>query len=81
VTENKNTTAVISTRSSLICTPHRLLCGDKIENNEMGGACSLDGGGERHVQDFGGETDHRGDQGRDGRIILRWIFKKQYVGV
>jgi hypothetical protein len=28
---------------------------DKIEKNEMGGACSLDGGGERHVQGFGGE--------------------------
>ena len=27
----------------------------KIEN-EMGGACSAYGGGERHVQDFGGET-------------------------
>jgi hypothetical protein len=34
----------------MICTP------DNIEKNELGGACSLDGGGERHVQDFGGET-------------------------
>jgi hypothetical protein len=24
--------------------------------NEMGGACRSDGGGERRVQDFGGET-------------------------
>jgi hypothetical protein len=30
--------------------------GDKIEKNEMGGACSADGGGERRVQVFGGET-------------------------
>jgi hypothetical protein len=30
--------------------------GDKIEKNEMGGACRSDGGDERRVQDFGGET-------------------------
>jgi hypothetical protein len=30
--------------------------GDKIEKNEMGRACSEDGGGERCVQGFGGET-------------------------
>jgi hypothetical protein len=26
------------------------------------------------------ERDHRGDPHRDGRIILRWIFKKWDVG-
>jgi hypothetical protein len=30
--------------------------GDKIEKNEMGGAFSMDGGGERHVQGFGQKT-------------------------
>jgi hypothetical protein len=30
-------------RSFMICTPHPILCGDKIEKNEMGGACSADG--------------------------------------
>jgi hypothetical protein len=30
--------------------------GDKIEKDEMGGVCSSDGGRERFVQDFGGET-------------------------
>jgi hypothetical protein len=30
--------------------------GDKIEKHEMGGACSSDGGGERRVEGFGGET-------------------------
>jgi hypothetical protein len=30
--------------------------GDKIEKNEVGGACSAYGGGERRVQGFGGET-------------------------
>ena len=37
------------------------------------------------MQGFGGETlmerDHMGDQGVDGRIILRWIFSKLYVGL
>jgi hypothetical protein len=27
------------------------------------------------------ERDHWGDQGVDGRIILRWIFRKWNVGV
>ena len=30
--------------------------GDKIEKNEMGGACGTYGGRERCVQGFGGET-------------------------
>jgi len=30
--------------------------GDKIEKNEMGGACSMNGGEERRIQGFGGET-------------------------
>jgi hypothetical protein len=30
--------------------------GDKMEKNEMDGACSSDGGGERRAQGFGGET-------------------------
>jgi len=28
-----------------------------------------------------GERDHWGDPGVDGRIILRWIFRKWHVGV
>ena len=28
---------------------------DKIGKNEMGGACSAYGGGDRHVQGYGGE--------------------------
>jgi len=30
--------------------------GDKIEKNELGGACSMYGGDERRIQGFGGET-------------------------
>ena len=30
--------------------------GDKIETNEMGGACSVHGGDEMCTQGFGGET-------------------------
>ena len=57
--------------------------GDKIENNEMGGACSAYVGEERRVQWFGEEIlkerDDLGDQGLDGGIILRWIFRKWEV--
>jgi hypothetical protein len=45
------------TRSLMICTPVPQYCpGDKIENIEMGGACSAKGGEERHILGFGGET-------------------------
>jgi len=35
------------------------------------------------MQDFGGETgerDHMEDPGLDGKIILRWIFRKWGMG-
>jgi len=54
--------------------------GDKIEKNEMGGACSACGGrGEAYTGFWWGnlrERDYWGDRGLDGRIILRWIFRK-----
>jgi len=40
----------------MICTPHQYRSGDKIEKNEMGGACSAHGEEERCIQGFGGET-------------------------
>jgi hypothetical protein len=36
--------------------PTHHCAGDKIEKNEMGGLCSADGGRERRVKGFGGET-------------------------
>ena len=40
----------------MICTPHPIFAGDKMEKNEMGGACGTYGGRERCAQCFGGET-------------------------
>jgi hypothetical protein len=63
----------------MICTPHKYYSGDRIENNDMGGACSTYGR-EVHVAYrrfwWGNlrERDHLEDAGADVRIILRWIF-------
>jgi hypothetical protein len=40
----------------LYCSPTIVRVIKKIENNEMGGACSSDGEGERRIQDFVGKT-------------------------
>jgi hypothetical protein len=40
----------------MICTLTKYYAGDKIEKNEIGGACSAYGGRERRVQGFGRET-------------------------
>jgi hypothetical protein len=49
-----------------------------------GGACSTYEGEEKHIQGFGGgnmrERDHFEYPGVDGRIILKLVFRKWYVG-
>jgi len=63
----------------VICTPHQISFGDKIEYNDMGGACSTMGRGEAYTGLWWGnlrERDHLEDPGVDGRTILRWIFRK-----
>ena len=55
--------------------------GDQVENNEMGWACSMYGGGRGEVYTgfwWGNlkERDHLEDPGIDRRTILRWIFRK-----
>jgi hypothetical protein len=40
----------------MICTARPICSGDKIEKNEMGGACSAYEGVERHIQGDGGEN-------------------------
>ena len=45
----------------------------------MGGACCTCGGEERFIQGFDGETEGKiplGSPDVDGRIILKWIFRK-----
>jgi hypothetical protein len=50
--------------------------GDQIEKNVMGRICSEYGEGERRIQGSGRERDHTGDPGINGRIIIRWNFRK-----
>jgi hypothetical protein len=75
----------LTMRSLLIYILNQYFLGNRVEKNEMGGACSTYGGrGEAYTGIWWGnllERVHLGDPGVDGRIILRWIFWKLDVGV
>ena len=45
---------IVNVSASVLLTQY--CASDKIKRNEMGGVCRMFGGGERHVQGFGGET-------------------------
>jgi hypothetical protein len=64
----------------MVCTPYQYRAGDRIEKNEMGGACSTYGGRGGVCTGFWWgnlrERDRWRDPGIYGRIILGWILKK-----
>ena len=65
----------------MYCSPNTVR-GDKIENDEIGGACSAYGG-EAYTGFWWENLRERGhleDQDVDECIILRWIFRKWDVG-
>ena len=63
----------------MICTLHPIFSGDQIEKNEMGRVCSMYGEIRSLYRILMGKHEgknHLEDQGVDGRIILRCIFRK-----
>jgi hypothetical protein len=55
-----------------------------MEKNDMGGAVACIGERRGVYRVWWGnlkETDHMGDQVVDGRVLLRWIFRKWTLGV
>jgi hypothetical protein len=59
--------------SLMTFTSHPKYCsGDKIKKNEMGGACSAYGGGVVYIRVCWRNL----VRGVEGRIILRWTFRK-----
>ena len=55
----------------MICTAHQYCAGDKIEKNEMGGACGTYGRQKMGIQGFGGGNLRERDNFDDPRIDER----------
>jgi hypothetical protein len=66
-------------RNLMICTAPLYCSGDIIKKNEMGWTCSTFGERRGIYRVLVGnlrERDHMEDTGKDGKIILRWIFRE-----
>jgi hypothetical protein len=66
--------------SSIICTVHKILLGDQIEEDKIGGTCRKHGKDKKCVKNFGRkalkERVYSEDIDVDGNIILQWILRE-----
>ena len=57
------------------------MTGDKIEKNEVGGACNTCGREVRHIRDFVRERDHLGNPGIDWEDNIKMYLQEVGCGV
>jgi hypothetical protein len=64
---------------SMICTPYRILFGEKSNEDDMVGTCSMHWVDENAYRILVGKPERKRQPGTldvDGRIILKWIVKE-----